>query len=330
MGFSPPTFLLVALALWLPACGLFVSEPAVPSLADVANARAAEADDWALLESAWQVAADNPFDPLGELARLRGQNPSSVRLAIFEQDLQMQRLELAQVRSLAQSFYAQQPTALNAFLWARVAPTKELRDSLLLEALGQDDELVEARVMQLANAAFAGDTEVLAQLLDVLNDYPGCASAWRLLGTLAPLFDRRDLAYRAAATEPWSPFDSVERATYVLARRALRDGKPEIALQKSVDLPAGTSQTINLQVAALAALGQAEAALDVLDEFLKGHPDDRVAVFNRALLLREYLRRAEEAVPGLKRFLELEKAQGGSDLLRRMQAELWLGRGPQV
>jgi len=329
VGFSPPTFLLAALLLWLPACGLFVSEPMAPSLQEVANARAAEADDWALLENAWQAAVANPFDPLRELALLRGQNPSSVRLAMLEQDLQMQKLELAQVRSLAKSLYEERPNALNAYLWARVAPTKELRDTLLMEALGKNDELVEARVLQLANAAFAGDTEVLVQLLEVLNEYPGCANAWRLLGTLAPLFDRRDLAHRAAATEPWSPFDSVERATYVLARRALRDGKPEIALQKSLDLPAGTSQTINLQVAAFAALGQADDALGVIDDFLQDHPDDRVAVFNRALLLREYLGRAEEAVAELERFLELEAAQGGSDLIRRMQAELWLGRGPQ-
>jgi len=299
-------------------------------LEEVANARAAEADDWALLEEAWLAVADDPYAALQELAAMRQANPDSVRLAIFEQDMMVRELDMPQVRALAEANYKENGTALNALLFARVAPSKETQATLLTEALDLDRNLVEARVMQLGNAAFSGETEVLAQLLSLLNDYPGSASAWRLLGTLAPLFDRRDLSHSAASTEPWSPFDSLERSTYALARRALQDGFPEFALQKASELPSGTSKTINLQAAALAALGKADVALEIVDEFLADNPDDMVAVFNRALLLREYLGRAEEAALELERFLELDEQQGGGDLMRRMQAELWLGRGPQT
>lgn len=329
MVFSRPTLWLAALLLWLPACGIFVSESLPPTLEEVANARAAQANDWALLEEAWVAVEDNPYDPLQVIANLRESHPDSVRLAMFEQDLQLQHLDVSQVRSMAKARYQQQRSALHSFLYARVTQAQESRNELLADALEQDHNLVEARVAQLAHAAFAGDTEVLVKLLELLNDNPGSAQAWRLLGTLAPLYDRRDLAHSAAATEPWSPFDSVERATYTVSRRALQDGFPEFALQRSRELPPGTSQTINLQAAALAAVGQADVALEVLDGFLADHPDDMVAVFNRALLLRDYLGRAAEAAVGLERFLELDEAQGGSDLMRRMQAELWLGRGGQ-
>lgn len=329
MVFSRPTLWLAALLLGLPACGLLVSESLPPTLEEVAIARAAEADDWALLESAWVAVEDNPFDPLRAIASLREQHPSSVRLAMYEQDLQVQHLEMGQVRSLAKARYQEQPSGLHSFLYARVTQAQESRDALLADALERDEDLVEAHVAQLAHAAFAGDTEVLVKLLDLLNDHPGSAQAWRLLGTLAPLYDRRDLAHSAAATEPWSPFDSIERATYTVSRRALQDGFPEFALQRSRELPPGTSQTINLQAAALAALDQADVALQVIDDFLAEHPNDMVAIFNRALLLREYLGRAEEAAVELERFLELDEQQGGSDLMRRMQAELWLGHGAQ-
>jgi hypothetical protein len=327
--FSRPTLWLAALLLWLPACGLFVSESLPPSLEEVANARAAEANDWALLEEAWIAVEDNPYDSLQAVANLRQQHPKSVRLAMFEQDLQLQHMAMAQVRSSAKARYEEQPSGLHSFLYARVTQAPEARDALLVDALERDPDLVQARVAQLAHAAFAGDTEVLVQIIELLNENPGSAQAWRLLGTLAPLFDRRDLAHSAAATEPWSPFDSIERATYTVSRRALQDGFPEFALKRARELPPGTSQTINLQAAALAALGQADVALGLIDDFLADHPQDRVAVFNRALLLRDYLGRANEAALELERFLQLEEEQGGSDLMRRMQAELWLGRGTQ-
>jgi tetratricopeptide (TPR) repeat protein len=329
VGFSRLTLFLAAQFLWLPSCGLFVGEPSLPSLAEVAEARAEQSEDWQLLESAWLEVSENSFDPLQTVAALRLDHPDSVRLAIYEQDLQLEHLGMAQTRSLSWSTYTQTPTALNAYLWARVAEDPVRRDALLVEALELDDELVDARVLQIANAAFAGDTEVLNDLLELIGDHPGSASAWRLLGTLAPLFDRRDLAYRAADTEPWSPFDSDERATFAQARRALQDGSLEVALLRSHELPPGTSQTVNLQVAIFTAMGKADVGLQVLDEYLVENPDDLVAVFNRALLLREYLNRSEEAIAELERFLALDEEFGGADLMRRMQAEFWLGRGPQ-
>jgi hypothetical protein len=327
VGISPVTFPAAAMLLCLSACGLFVSDPLPPDLELVFAARAEQAADWALLDEAWRVVEENQHDPLRELAALRLEHPESVRLAVFEQDMQVKILGLEQTRRLAATLQRDQPGALNAFLAARVVESVQERDALLVVALDEDEDLVEARVLQLANAAFAGDTEVLADLIDLLDDYPGSAQAWRLLGRLAPLFDRRDLAYRAAATEPWSPVDAMDRAAYAAARRALLDGFAEEALASARRLPAGTSDSANLQAAAFAALGRPVAALEVIDRFLQEHPDDLVAVFNRALLLREYLGRADEAATGLRRFLELEEQQGGADLTRRMQAELWLGQG---
>ncbi|MCP4094511.1 MAG: hypothetical protein GY747_13830 [Planctomycetes bacterium] len=329
MGISRLTLFLAVQLLWLPSCGLFVGEPSLPSLEDVAEARADEAEDWQLLEQAWLASSENTFNPLQTVAALRLDHPDSVRLAIFEQDLQGEHLGAAQTRDLAEALYLQAPTALNTYLWARVVDDPARRDSLLVEALDLDDELVDARVLQIASAAFAGQTDVINDLLGLIGDHPGSASAWRLLGTLAPLFDRRDLAHAAAETEPWSPFDSENRATFAEARRALQDGAHEHALVKSHELPQGESQTINLQVAIFAAMGKADVGLQVLDEFLEENPNDLVAVFNRALLLREYLNRADEATAELERFLQLDAEFGGADLMRRMQAELWLGRGPQ-
>ncbi|MDP7061818.1 MAG: hypothetical protein QF489_02645 [Planctomycetota bacterium] len=329
MGISRLTLFLAVQLLWLPSCGIFMGEPSLPSLDEVAEARADEAEDWQLLEQAWLEVSKNSFHPLSTIAALRQEHPDSVRLAIFEQDLQVEGLGVEQTRDMAEALYLEKPTALNAYLWARVAEDPVRRDSLLVEALELDDELVDARVLQIANAAFAGETDVIHDLLDLLGDYPGSASAWRLLGTLAPLFDRRDLAHAAAETEPWSSFDSENRATFAEARRALQDGRHEEALVLSHELPQGEPQTINLQVAIFAAMGKADVGLQVLDEHLLEHPDDLVAVFNRALLLREYLNRADEAVAELERFLELDDKYGGADLMRRMQAELWLGRGTQ-
>ena len=327
MGISrlPFAFALVAL---LPACGLFVGTPDPPSRQEVLDARAEEAEEWELLREAWTLAQAQPEDKPAALRQLRLAYPASARLAIFHQDLEVEQVGLGEARELAFARLAEERSGLQLFLCARVAAGSEQRRELLQAALEEDDDLVQAWVMLLAEEALAGESEGLDDLLRLLQDHPGSAMGWRLLASLAPLYDRADLAHLASSLEPWSPVQEAGSTEFAVARRALLNGDPEQALVHARRLPPGASRTVNLQAAALAALGQPEQAMDLIDDHLRAEPDDAVAVFNRALLLREYLGRVAEAEQELERFLKLDAAGDGGSLLRRTQAEFWLGRKP--
>ncbi len=268
-------------------------------------------------------------DPRGGLQIVRAlveQYPEDVRLAIFLQDIELQVEDPELVRRRAQAAWREQPSGLHALLAARVATGPEERYTLYGKALELAPGLTQARVHRLFMEARAGEPEVLDTLIALLNEVPGSAEAWRLLGDLAPLYGRKDLARAAAQTEPWSLAEDPSRAAYTLAVADLQAGNPQAALEQARLLPDDLWEGRLLEAAALAALDHPSKAMEVVEAVLKERPDEPAALFNKALLLREYLGRAEEARPILERFLEVSAAGDSSNLGRVMQAELWLSR----
>ena len=268
-------------------------------------------------------------DPRGGLQIVRAlveQYPEDVRLAIFLQDIELQVEDPELVRRRAQAAWREQPSGLHALLAARVATGPEERYTLYGKALELAPGLTQARVHRLFMEARAGEPEVLDTLIALLNEDPGSAEAWRLLGDLAPLYGRKDLARAAAQTEPWSLAEDPSRAAYTLAVADLQAGNPQAALEQARLLPDDLWEGRLLEAAALAALDHPSKAMEVVEAVLKERPDEPAALFNKALLLREYLGRAEEARPILERFLEVSAAGDSSNLGRVMQAELWLSR----
>lgn len=325
-----PTRLLALLVLCAPGCGLLFGEPDLPDAATIQAARAADQQDWELLTEAY-VRNQEAEDPEVGLAVVRGLlelHPESVRLAFFAQDLAIALEGRNAVLESADEAVASQPTALNLLLRARLERDREQRYDFVRRALDLDRDLPQGRVMRLALEARGGEPEVLDRVIRLLQDYPASAEGWRLLGELAPLYDRTDLARAAALTEPWSPVAEREEALYALAVAELRAGDAARTLALADDLNPDAARTTLLRAAALASLERPQEALTLIDQVLAKDPRNAVAVFDRALLLRDYLGRHQESRLDLQRFLQLADEGADVPLTRRMQAELWLKQGP--
>lgn len=322
--------LLPLLLLFAPGCGLLFGEPDLPDAATIQAARAADQQDWELLTDAYvrSQQAENPEVSLAVVRDLLQRHPESVRLAFFEQDLAMDLEGRNAVLARAEEAVANQPTALNLLLRARLERDRDLRYDLVRRALDLERDLPQGRVMRLALEARGGEPEVLDRIIRLLQDHPASAEGWRLLGELAPLYDRADLARAAALTEPWSPVAEREEALYSLAVAELRAGNAARTLALAEDLHPDAARTTLLRAAALASLERPQEALTLIDQVLVKEPRNAVAVFDRALLLRDYLGRHQESRLDLERFLQLADEGVAVPLTRRMQAELWLKQGP--
>ncbi|MHC4824426.1 MAG: hypothetical protein ACYTEP_10470 [Planctomycetota bacterium] len=317
------TFALAALP-WLASCGLFSSEQALPDAVLIRDARAAESVSWTRLAGALLAFQEDPRGGLRIGRALVEQNPEDIRLAILVQDLELQVEDPDLVRRRAMTAWQEEPSGLHAFLAARTRQDPEKRFFLLGKALELSPGMTQARVYRIFMEARAGEPEVLDELIAVLNEDPGSAEAWRLLGDLAPLYGRKDLARAAAQTEPWSMSEDPSRAAYSLAVADLQAGDPRAALVQARNLPGGHWEGRLLEAAALAALDNPAEALVIVESVLAERPEEPAALFNKALLLREYLGRVGEARVILEKFLEVSAAGGSSNLGRVMQAELWL------
>lgn len=317
------TFALAALP-WLASCGLFSSEQSLPDAALVRDARAAEGVSWTRLAGGLLAFEENPRGGLQIVRALVEQYPEDVRLALFLQDIELQVEDPELVRRRAQTAWQEDPSGLHALLAARVATEPEKRFLLLGKALELSPGLTQARVYRIFMEARAGEPEVLDELIALLHEDPGSAEAWRLLGDLAPLYGRKDLARAAAQTEPWSLAEDPSRAAYTLAVADLQAGDPQAALDQARLLPDDLWEGKLLEAAALAALDNPGKALEIVEALLEERPEEPAALFNKALLLREYLGRSDDARPILERFLEVSAAGDASNLMRVMQAELWL------
>ena len=280
---------------------------------------------WERLDAAYQAVQRHPELGLVEVRELVAAHPEDVRLALYLQDLELEQDPRGLVRQRANSAYAARQTALTALLAARVQEDPDKRYLLLQRSVGLDGSLTQAQVEKIRMEARAGDPQVLDQLIAVLNRDPGSAEAWRLLATLAPLYERPDLARAAVQTEPWSWEEDSVRADYTLAVADLDAGNPQQVLLEARALPADMWEARLLEAAALAQLDHPEKALEVVEQVLVEHPDLPEALFNKGLLLRDYLGRNEDAIPVFRRFLEVNEASGQANLLRVTQVQFWLG-----
>ncbi|MDA0666703.1 MAG: hypothetical protein O3A95_00645 [Planctomycetota bacterium] len=325
MANSRPTLLLLALFLNV-SCGLFSSELTLPSPEAVRAARVESETDWELLEGAYALYKRDPEESLRGVRALQLENPDSVRLAIFLQDLELELEGRKLVGLRAEAALEKQETGLNALLLARVEEDSIRRLQLLNNALRLDPSLTQAKVHWLAMNAVAGDADVLEEITALLWEHPASAEGWRLLGELAPLFERPDLARAAAQTEPWSVFEATTRAEYTLAVTDLSAGDAETALLKARALADDLWQGRLLEAAALAQLGRAKEALEVVESVIQERPEEPAAWFNKGLLLRDYLARSAEARVAFEKFLEVNQASGESNLKQVMQVEFWLSQ----
>ncbi len=314
----------------LQACGLLAKKAELPPLAMTYQAREAESSSWDILQQAYLGVQGDLQAGLPAAQALLATHPEDVRLAIFVQDVEISVLGSAAVQKEAMRSFQQDPSPLHAFLAARAQTDAQKRYRLLTLAVEDAPDFVQARVFKLAMEARAGEPEVLDELIALLNQHPGSAEAWRLLADLAPLYDRLDLARAAAQTEPWSPLEKGERATYTLALADLKNDNAKAALEQARQLPEDMWEARLLEASALAKLGRPVAAIKIVDALLQTHPQEPAVWFDKALLLRDYLGRSKDAVPYLEKFLDLSKASGQANLMRVTQAQLWLSLEHQL
>ena len=321
---------LLLLSCLLAGCGLFQRAPGPPSLEEVRAARRAEAEDWA-----WQEEALRRYEAEGpgvlEALEAEARSRRSPRAVALVQDLRLRHEDRSAVHAAALERWRRTGRPLDAWLAARTALDPDEALELARAAASGNPGLVQARVLVLGLSARAGDRQTLDALLDLLQEHPGSAEGWRLLGRLAPLYARPDLALAAAGTEPWSPLEEPRTAWIARARAALRALDPadpgpaaRLALGLLEPLPATDREAELLRAAALAELGRAEEAFERLRALVRRDPGDLEARFNLGLLAWRYLGRPEAARRQLEAFLEAVEAGAEVPLQRQVQAEAWL------
>lgn len=310
----------------LGACGLFQSEPALPTALEIEEARARQEGQWARLERALSWLREDPIGGWARVEDLRARFPDDVRLAALVQDLRIEQQGIEAVRRVADRRHAEQPTALHAYLAARVAADKERQAELVAQALALDPGLEQAEVLKLALEARAGEAKTLERLIRLLRRHPGLAEGWRLLGELASLYARPDLALRAEQTEPWSSFDDPLRSRLALAAAEVAGGASERALELLAALPAEDPDAAILRAAAHVAAGRPVPARDLLAAVIDRDPHHAIAHFNLGLLFRDYLNNPAQAQLHLQRYLDTADLPAEQDLFRRIQAEFWLAQ----
>jgi hypothetical protein len=306
------------------ACGLFRSEPDLPAAVEVTAARAQQAGQWARLERCIRWVQEDPIGGWARMTDLRARFPEDARLAALVQDLEIQRDGRSATREIAIRRWQERPTAIHAYLAARVEPNKEIQRDLLVQALVLDPGLEQVEVLQIALEARAGEPKALERLIRLLRRHPGLGEGWRLLAELGPLYARPDLALRAEQTEPWSSFDDPRRATLALASAELAGGAPERALEILASLGATDTDATVLRAAAHASAGRPVVARRLLEELIGRDPQHAVAHFNLGLLFRDYLDDPVHAEQSLQLFLETSDLPEEQNLFRRIQAEFWL------
>ena len=310
--------------LLLAGCGLFTSEPELPDMEEVAQARRRDAEEWELLGQASRIARDGPSS-LPVLRGLVDEHPESLRLRAFVQDQELTFAATAAERRAVVERYAERaqatPDAEAAYLAARIAP----KDDALVwvkRALEMDAALVPAEVLRIGLEVSARDTESLDALVELLNDHPGSAEGWRLLAHFAPLYARPEFARRAALTEPWVADGQEHVARLAQAEAALDAEDPGAAL----DILSGMEdrQADLLRAAALTQGGRADLAETLLRRLVREDPADPVARFDFGLLALDYLQRPRLAREQLQAFLDLVAEGAEVPLQRKLQAEYWL------
>jgi tetratricopeptide (TPR) repeat protein len=309
------------------ACGLLQSKPDAPSLERAIRAKTADQEQWSVLGEALRVYQSSGLEAAEDFLAKQGQ--LEVREEILVQDLRMQHwTEQALLRSYRNRYEASRD-ALSTLLLARLTEDPDARLRLLEEAKKRDPNLLQVRVEILANEPFRiGDETVLERLLGLLEHEPGLAEGWRLLREVGPRYGYPGLACTAAELEPWCPSEDPTAARMDQVRTYLAAGRARIALER-LDLFGLESREAQLmRASALAEVGRAPEAWELLRGMQEASPSDPTVSFNLGLLARDYLSEPEWARTELERFLQLVKqarAQGQSvPELRVLQAKTWL------
>jgi hypothetical protein len=316
------------LLVWLcTACGLLQSKPEAPSLERAIRAKAADQEQWSILGETLRVYESSGLEAAEDYLAKQGQ--LAVREEILVQDLRREHwTEQALMRSYRHRYEASRD-ALSTLLLARLTIDDTARLRLLEEAKNRDPKLLQVRVEILANEPFRiGDETVLNRLLKLLDDEPGLAEGWRLLREVGPRYGYPNLACRSAELEPWCPLEDPTAARHDQVRTYLAAGRARIALER-LDLFGLESREAQLmRASALAEVGRAPEAWELLRAMQEASPSDPMVSFNLGLLARDYLSEPERARTEFERFLMLvqhARDQGQSVLeLRVLQAKTWL------
>ncbi len=349
------TLALITLAL-TNSCGLLF-EPSLPSMDEVNLAKIAQHDEWELLGECFVLLQEDFEDGRGEVASKIATYPEYPRLALLLQDFERRYLPLEVLFRDYGKLEKEQPSALSALLLARVHSDRDQRIAYAKKAANAEETagsplFAIAKVFELGTRAEGGEASVVKKLVALLDDHPGCAEGWRLLAQLAPLYAHSDYAVTAARMEPWVL--NKDSALYKDSK-TVADKAAAAKLLEVGELAAARSRLQNIDDDVFVKLAQASAyardnnpveALLLITAVIEMEPDNHVAIFNRALLYRDYFgydasgkfsdvndigdARCEDLLPvdirqaeedDLTRFLELTKKTDQINLLRRVQAE---------
>jgi hypothetical protein len=325
---SRTTLALIALVI-TNSCGILFPGPSLPDYDEVVAAKDLQKSEWKLLEFCYSALEEDFASGKIVANNLILDNLELVRLPLLLQDIELQQVEHSALLSKYTMLEQQQQSALSALLLARVQTSREARVEWANLAIERDPDLVLAQVFLLGTRADDADTKVLKPLVRLLEEHPGCAEGWRLLAQLAPLYSRDDFAAAAASTEPWG-IGEVNKvfAANSKAITSLRAHDPDTAIAaatKMIELDESMlTMSRMVTAAAFAQQQQPSAALGLVNKVLEDDPIHVVALFNRAILLRDYLGKSDDADSDLRLFLKLTASEPQKYLLRRTQAEYWL------
>ena len=338
MSISRLSLALITLAL-TNSCGLLF-EPSLPGIDEVNLAKVAQSDEWELLGECFFLLQEDFEYGRGEVASRIATCPEYPRLSLLLQDFEMIHLQPDDLFEYYRKLEGDKPNALSALLFARVHSSRDKRIEYAEKSLASDPQLAIAKVFELGTRAEDGEADLVDELVTLLDDNPGCAEGWRLLAQLAPLYANSQYALKAALTEPWVL--DVNSALYKDSK-TVADKAAVVKLLQVGELGDKYSHLLlNIDdeyfvklanASAYARDNNPEKALRLINEMIKSEPDNHVAIFNRALLYRDYFRydaRSDDLLPGdirqaemddLTYFLELTKNSAQDSLLRRTQAE---------
>ena len=308
--------------LLLGGCGILASQPGLPSLSEVQQAKRADSAEWNLLgevENAWHEKGRE------EALRLVAGSEDSPRMAALLQDLQALDGNPKEEESFWFAEFERDPGFLSAYLAARTCLDPGHRKVLAEKALEFNPASLQARVLRIGSRPFrVGEVASLQRLIALLAENPGCAEGWQLLGHLASMHGREDLALQAAMTEPWTLGTASEGNARFQARAALAAGEPEKGLRILEGWRGPLSRdSLLLLASAYVEAGNPSESRAILEGLLESNSQDPQALFNLALLQCDHFMNQSEAAALLVEFIRIAEVQG-APLPRILQARLWL------
>ena len=313
----------VAVGVLTPACSLLNPAPSLPSYDEVVEAREHDADEWKRIEqllATWEQQGELALPSLKLVAHGDG---ISLRIRALIQDIELDYYGPVQVAADYHAIWRDSHLADDAYLAARVANAGAAL-GLAAAAIQLEPQHLEARVLLLGLGATAEDASPLDKLVEIIDDNPGCAEAWRLLAELSPFYARPDLAAAAAEVEPWLPVVDPEILLLLRAETKLANGENEraLALLQSCKRRPGRM----LRAKAMVANNELQPAQHLLEQLIAEQPEDPIARFNLGLLAYEYLHDFSLARNEFSRVLELAEGGASIPLLQSTQCRLWLER----